>query len=305
MITPINRSSVLPAPRRRHAVAALIAAGALLPAACGSPGEEPSAAAPDPGTGHLHGLGADPADKTVYAAGHLGVFRLVGSKAVRVAGHHQDTMGFTVTGPRAFLASGHPSPTDRAAASPHLGLIRSTDAGNTWTTVSAEGEADFHSLQQAGEVLYGFDSQTSRVWVSTDRGSTWDRRAQLPIGDLAAHASKPRHLWATTEDGLQVSDDGGRTFRPVPGAPELVAIDNPAAGVLVALDPGGQVLTSPDGRTWTVSGRLPEGAEPTVLTAVSPDHLLAADSADAVHESKDGGRSWDVLYRPSSNGDGH
>jgi hypothetical protein len=305
MITPINRSSVRSARRRRQAVAALIAAGALLLAACGSSGEEPSAAAPDPGTGHLHGLSADPADGTVYAAGHLGVFRLTGSKAVRVAGHYQDTMGFTVTGPRTFLASGHPSPADRTATSPHLGLIRSTDAGTTWTTVSAKGEADFHSLQQAGEVLYGFDSQTSQVWASTDGGGTWDRRAQLPIGDLAAHASKPRHLWATTEDGLQVSDDGGRTFRPVPGAPGLVAIDNPAAGVLVGLDPGGQVRTSPDGRTWTVNGRLPEGAEPTLLTAVSPDHLLAADSSDAVYESKDGGRSWDVLHRPGSTGNGH
>lgn len=92
----------------------------------------------------------DPADGSVYAAGHLGVFRLSGTSAVRIADRYQDTMGFTVTGPRTFLASGHPSPTDPAAVSPYLGLVRSIDAGSTWTTLSAGGEADFHSFQQAG-----------------------------------------------------------------------------------------------------------------------------------------------------------
>lgn len=197
--------------------------------------------------------------------GHLGVFRLTGSEAVRVANRCQDTMGFTVSGPRTFLASGHPSATDRTATSPHLGLIRSTDAGNTWTTVSAEGRADFHSLQSAGDMLYGFDSQTSQVWASSDGGATWDRRAQLPIGDLAAHASKPQQLWATTPDGLRTSVDGGHTFTPVPDVPDLVAIDSPDSGVLVALGADGQVLVGDDGRAWTARGRLPKDAEPTVL----------------------------------------
>ncbi|MEN8652208.1 hypothetical protein ABCR94_16755 [Streptomyces sp. 21So2-11] len=56
-------------------------------------------------------------------------FRLTPTGAVRIADRYQDTMGFTVTGPRTFLASGRPSPADPTAASPHLGLIRSTDAG--------------------------------------------------------------------------------------------------------------------------------------------------------------------------------
>lgn len=261
---------------------------------------------PDPGTGHLHGLGVDPGDGTVYAAGHLGVFRLTGGKAIRVADRYQDTMGFTVTGPRTFLASGHPAPTDRTATSPHLGLIRSTDAAKTWTTVSAEGEADFHSLQQAGQVLYGFDSQTSQVWASGDGGRTWDRRTRLPVADLAAHASNPEEVWATTENGVVISGDGGRTFRPVSGAPDLAAIERPARDALVALGADGTALSSRDGRSWTARGGLPKGAKPTVLTAASPTHLLAADAGDTVYESKDGGRSWRVLHRPDhDSGDNH
>ncbi|MDJ0464101.1 F510_1955 family glycosylhydrolase [Streptomyces sp. H27-C3] len=256
----------------------------------------------------MHGLGVDPADGAVYAAGHLGVFRLTGAEAVRVADRYQDTMGFTVTGPGTFLASGHPSPTDRTAASPHLGLIRSTDAARTWRTVSAEGEADFHALQRAGGTLYGFDSQTSQVWASTNEGRTWDRRARLPASDLAAHADAPQEIWATTPDGPVISSDGGRTFRPVSRAPDLAAIERPAPDTLVALGADGTILNSRDGRAWKARGRLPlsQEAKPTVLTAVSPTHLLAADSGDTVYESQNGGRSWRVLHRPTGqSGDIH
>ncbi|MEU0120562.1 F510_1955 family glycosylhydrolase [Streptomyces albidoflavus] len=283
---------------RRGSAAALLAAAVLL-AACTSTDPDQDAAAGDPGTGHLHGLGVDPADNTVYAAGHLGVFRLDGGKAVRVADRYQDTMGFTVTGPSTFLASGHPSPTDPDARSPHLGLIRSTDAGRTWTTLSAEGEADFHALQQAGDRLYGFDSQSGKVWSSTDGGRSWDKRAQLPLLDLAAHAQTPETVWAATGKGLQRSTDGGRTFTAVGDAPALAAIDEPAPGLLVALAADGQVVSSRDGRKWTEHGRLPHGGDPTVLTAVTQERLLAADSTDTVYQSTDAGRTWKVLHQPA------
>ncbi len=257
----ITRFFVLSSCRPRRAAAGLLACGVLLLTACGSTSDDSTSeasAAPDPGTGHLHGLGVAPADGTVYAAGHLGVFRLTGTEAIRVADRYQDTMGFTVSDLGTFLTSGHPSLADRTATSPHLGLIRSTDAAKTWTTVSAEGEADFHSLQQAGQVLYGFDSQTSRVWASSDQGRTWDRRARLPIGDLAAHASAPQKVWATTANGLVFSGDGGRTFRSVPGAPDLAAIERPAPDAWVALGSGGKVL----GRAVTAVLGQPEAASP-------------------------------------------
>ncbi|MGW0552233.1 hypothetical protein [Streptomyces altiplanensis] len=214
-------------------------------------------------------------------------------------------MGFTVTGPRTFLTSGHPSPTDPAATSPHLGLIRSTDAGQTWTTVSAAGEADFHSLQQAGPILYGLDSQTSQVWASTDADATWERRAKIPAGDLAAHAGTPQEVWATSRDGLLHSTDGGATFQPVPGAPALAAVKQPAPGRLLALTADGKILTGGNGASWNERGRFPGGVQGAVLTAAGPDHLLAADSNDAVHESKNGGRTWTTVHQGGHTNTGH
>ncbi|MCZ7415714.1 MULTISPECIES: F510_1955 family glycosylhydrolase [unclassified Streptomyces] len=299
--TPARRSSA-----RRLAAAAAAVAAALTLAACGAGGSNASdghgGPDGDPGTGHLHGLGLDPADGTVYAAGHFGVFRLADGEATRIADRHQDTMGFTVTGPGTFLGSGHPAMDDPGATSPHLGLIRSTDAGKTWTTVSAEGEADFHSLQPAGEVLYAYDSQSRRVWSSADGGRTWRFGAEEDVADLAAHPSRPQEVWATGGQGLRRSADGGRTFADVPQAPALVAVDRPEGEGFVGLAPDGTVLASRDGLKWAEAGALPEGAEPTVLHAASPDRLLAADADGKVYSSRDGGRDWELLYAPDGIG---
>ncbi|MFI8483630.1 F510_1955 family glycosylhydrolase [Streptomyces rubrogriseus] len=295
----------IPLPRPR-ALILLAAAGLLLASRSATDTTTESGregTIPDPGTGHLHGLGVDPADGTVYAAGHHGVFRLEDGTATRVADRYQDTMGFTVTGPSTFLASGHPGPADIGTRPAHLGLIRSTDAGRTWQAVSAEGEADFHALEEAGDSLYGFDSQSERVWASTDRGRTWDKGAKVSALDLASHPGSAATVWAATGTGLSRSDDGARTFHRVSSAPGLVAVEEPDPGKLLALTADGRVVAGLDGRTWAEQGRLPTGRGGRVLTAVTTQHLLAADSADAVYESVDGGRTWMSLHRPATDAD--
>src|SRR5688500_15762737 len=69
--------------------------------------------------GHVHGLGVDPADDTLYVAAHGGVFRITDGEPELVADRQQDTMGFAVVGPGHFLASGHADP--RENLPPSLG----------------------------------------------------------------------------------------------------------------------------------------------------------------------------------------
>src|SRR5688572_9057293 len=57
----------------------------------------------DPGVVHIHGLGINPGNGDLYAATHMGVFRIEDDKATRIADRHQDTMGFTVVGPDHFI----------------------------------------------------------------------------------------------------------------------------------------------------------------------------------------------------------
>ncbi|WP_093802960.1 hypothetical protein [Streptomyces sp. Wb2n-11] len=261
----------------------------------------------DPGVGHLHDLGVDPADGTLYAAGHLGVFGLIPTGAVRITDRYQDAMGFTVTGPRTLLAGNHPSPTAPAATSPYLGLIRSADAGQTWTTVSAADEADFHSLQQAGLILHGLDSRTSQVWAGKDVGATWERRAKIPADDLAV---PPRDA-AGGVDGRprRAAAQHRQRRRPPAGSRRTGPGRRGAAGSRPADRPHrGTARSSPvatDGISWTERGCLPGGVRGSVLTAVGPGRLLAADSNDAVHESKDGGRTWTTVHQGGHTNTGH
>ena len=267
----------------------LVVTGLLL-AACGQQqaGETPAAAGETAELAHVHGLGVDPADGALYAASHHGVFRVPeDGKPVKVS-ETQDTMGFTVVGSGHFLGSGHPSPEDTDRP-PHLGLIESTDAGRTWTTLSLSGEVDFHALEAKHDRVYGFDSQTQQLMVSTDR-KTWDLRAQLSLVDFAVDPANPDTLLATTEQGLARSSDGGRTFTPVPNTPTLLLTDWPVESMLVAVTPDGTIQHSSDaGATWTSGGSVP--GTPEALAATGTSEIYVATEG-GIHRSTDGGNSF-------------
>lgn len=95
------------------AIPAVLAVVALL-IVLRADGGRPAAVGADAGLEHVHWLGVDPADGKLYAATHTGLFRVAGEgEPVRVADRYQDTMGFTVVGPRHFVASGHPGLDDK------------------------------------------------------------------------------------------------------------------------------------------------------------------------------------------------
>jgi hypothetical protein len=217
-------------------VAALGVIGALLTSACGGAGA-PAPTFEDPGVAHVHGLGVDPGDGTLYAATHTGIFTLPAKgKATRIADRYQDTMGFTVVGPRHFLGSGHPDQRDTQlhveGTRPLLGLIESTDAGVTWHKQSLFGEADFHALSAAHGRVYGYEATGSRFLVTTDN-KTWEtRNAGIALGGFAVSPTDPEAIVATSEAGLVASSDGGRTFAPVADAPPFITVSWHAARTL-------------------------------------------------------------------------
>lgn len=281
--------------------AAAVAAALALPGcSAGTDDSEAAAQGPalggaDPGVAHVHGLGVDPADGVLYAATHFGLFALPeDGDAKRIADRYQDTMGFTVVGPNTFLGSGHPDPAKDPGLPPRLGLIRSTDAAETWQTVSLTGEVDFHALHSAHGKVYGWDSGTGRLMVSTDDGQTWETRSTLGLRDFVVSPADPDVLLATTEQGLARSTDGGRTFTAWPDAPVLAVLAWQRPDVLYGVDPAGQVHTSADGgRTWGERGEL--GGEPEALAA-HDGQLYAAATGRGVLASADGGRTWAVRY---------
>src|SRR5687768_1013784 len=75
--------------RRLFIAAAIVAAPVLLWAGirvAGRDGESSSVIVDDPGVSHVHGLGVNPADGTLYIATHHGTFRLGPDRAVKRVG---------------------------------------------------------------------------------------------------------------------------------------------------------------------------------------------------------------------------
>ncbi|WP_020389678.1 F510_1955 family glycosylhydrolase [Kribbella catacumbae] len=286
--------------KRRIATAVLLlllAVGLVVVAltrALGSDGDSESrtGGGADPGIAHVHGLGVDPGDKTLYAATHFGVFRIPAQGApTRIADRFQDTMGFTVVGPRHFLGSGHPDPLE--GKPPNLGLIESTDAGETWRDRSLSGQADFHSLQAAHGQVFGYNSTSGTLMVSSDK-VTWDKRAALPMADFAVSPAGPEVLIATTENGPAKSADGGRTFAIIDGAPPLLFVSWPEPGALYGITPSGAVVLSPDqGKTWQQQGSL--DGRPAALTATDATTVYAATDT-GIYESTNAGKTFTPRY---------
>jgi hypothetical protein len=300
MRTPPPRSLVILA---LLGVVAAIAAGVLLWQSGDeetSPGPSPS----DPGPIHVHGLGVDPADQALLIATHTGLYRVDQGKrkAERVGDRLQDTMGFTIVGPNRFLGSGHPDVEEarEKALPPHLGLIESTDGGESWEPISLAGEADFHVLRFAGTNVYGYDASNDRLLVSGDRGQTWRELDKPgPVVDLAVDPGDPRHIVATAsselEQGLYVSRNGGRSWERVGRAVGLLAWPESARLYLVVR--GGLVFSSRDGGA-RLEHRGEIGGEPAALLARARDDLYVALHDGTIKRSIDGGRRWAVRSTP-------
>jgi hypothetical protein len=288
----------------RLLLVALIAVVAALVAGCGgddqtgSPsGDGGDSLVSDAGPQHVHGLGINPSDNSLYIATHSGLWRAPAGqpKAKRVAGIYHDLMGFTVVGPNQFLASGHPDA--RHDLPPQLGLQRSTDAGRSWKTVSLLGKADLHVLRAAGERVYGVDSGTGAFLTSADGGRSWQQQTPpARVFDLAIAPGDADRVVAATERGLFGSTDTGRTWRPLrDDVAGLLAWPNERALYLVDAD--GNVLRSPDaGREFKRVGTV--GAQPEAFAANGARELYAAVHGGQVVMSGDGGANWRTRSTP-------
>jgi hypothetical protein len=261
------------------------------------PAPPSQAVAEDPGVVHVHGLGINPRNGGLYAATHTGLFAIGDGTATRVTERLQDTMGFTVVGPDHFLGSGHPDFRDKQLTVPNkrplLGLVESRDAGRSWQPLSLLGEADFHALEVAHGLVYGYDATGQRFMVTSDR-SRWQVRSTVELVGFAVSPTDPKLIVGTTGQRLLRSADGGRHWQPLQG-PALLVLDWANQNGLWGITADGQVWHSPDAaRTWQRPGRV--GGQPEALLA-DQGRMYAAVIELGIVSSADGGRSWQLRYR--------
>jgi len=240
---------------------------------------------------HVHGISRDPGSGKVNLATHTGLFVMQPDASWQRVGPEVDLMGFAVSGPGTFYASGHPAV---GVDMPQpVGLIKSTDAGATWTVLSRGGESDFHALTASSKGVMGFDT----VLRATPDGKTWSQGGLTAQPRSLAAAPDGSQVLATTEQGLLSSPDGGATWAKVPQAPLLLLTAWADSKTVVGVTPeGGLALSTDAARTWVPApGKAPKA------TAVSASRdkaglleiLVVTDTS--VLQSRDNGATFTDL----------
>jgi hypothetical protein len=243
----------------------------------------------------------NPADSTLFMSTNTGLFRLApgASKPERVVGTLKTPSGSgkvsealvtRFVGPDELLGSGHPAAGGTLPSA--LGLMRSEDAGKTWTSVSELGNADFHSIETSGDTIAAALFGQAQVLVSVDDGTSWKTRAApMPLIALEVDPDDAARWIASTERGTFGSADGGRTWRQRDAIPN-VRFSWPQSDRLYRIDPGGPVKVSADGgEKWEDRGTT--GGEPQAITVGDDGTVYVALLDGTVTVSSDGGETFE------------
>ena len=264
-----------------RATASLVALLALSLTGCAAP------VPPSTGTDHadvmphVHAIVPAPGGDGFLLGTHDGLYTATadGQLGTRVGRDDLDAMGLTAVGGE-LIASGHPgarTPTELGEG--NLGIIRSPDGGVTWDPVAFTGEKDFHALAAGPDgTLYGQATDNNVLLTSTDLGATWTPTgAGLLAFGLAVDATG--RIVASTQQGPQVSTDGGRSFVPLPDAPTLYPIaSSPDNQRLIGVDNDGTIWISTAGATqWVNVGTVHRSAQAITVTDTG-DILVVDDS---------------------------
>jgi hypothetical protein len=252
-------------------------------------------------------MDVNPADGSLWIGSNTGLFRVPkqGGEPEQVTGtlsteqfgrgEISQELAIRFAGPDRLLASGHPP--EESSLPSALGLIRSDDAGRTWTEISEVGRSDFHALQLSGDALVAALFGEAGINVSRDGGRTFESRTPpAPLVDLAVDPGDVRRWVATTAGGSFTSSDEGGTWRQVDPVPNSF-LAWPRGRDLYRIDPGGPVRHSSDGgKTWQDRGS--SGGEPQSLAAAGPEQLYTILIDGTIKQSDDGGRTWTDLVEP-------
>jgi hypothetical protein len=273
-------------------------------AACGGDSQSENAASITTGAAgkDVVSIAINPADGTLMAGSGPAFYRLKpGAKAPETAAGNLSTpsgkgtltrdvvVRFAADG--TIIASGH---SGEAALPPVLGLVKSTDEGETWQSISGLGKADYHEIELAGNRIFALRNEDpGMIQISSDGGKTWATREAPSVAapiDIAINPGDPEQWAVSTNQGTFISANGGKSWRQwdTTFGPRI-AWAKPDALYLAGKD--GKVSKSPAaGRTWQDVGTI--GSGPRELTVSPKGELYASIAGGEIRRSTDGGATW-------------
>jgi hypothetical protein len=289
-----------------------LAAGILLLVGCGArtgareAGQEhgeaghPSAAIEMP---HIHGLGFSADGRQLVVPAHDGLRIFADGKWRVPDGPAHDYMGYAPADD-GFYSSGHPQP--GSGLNNPLGLVKSTDDGQSLEDLGFKGESDFHlmGVGYRSHAIYLFNpAPNSRLapglHYSLDDGKSWKQTAAQGLDggpvQIAVHPSDAAVVALATEGGLFLSSYYGDTFERIAAGPVSSAAFGPdgkrlffGAGRLSAYSMESNQITTL--RTPRLDAQDAIGY--IAANPARPEELAVATFGRDIFRSTDGGRSW-------------
>jgi photosystem II stability/assembly factor-like uncharacterized protein len=183
----------------------------------------------------------------------------------------------------------------------HEVFVASRDGGQTWAPI----RGDLPSLDIHGFTRDPGDSSrmwaylaTGGLWESTDFGGHWTRvREDNVLYPTAVKAGATTRLFGVDTNGLNVSEDGGRTWTTL-GSPPTYPMTGFAASadgnIVYAGASDGLFRSGDGGRLWAKTGY----SGSAFAVATSPDGQVVAlvSRATEFFRSSDGGATWPGLH---------
>ena len=228
-------------------------------------------------------------DSVIYAAGG-GMFRSTDDGATWAViqnglGYGQTTVtGLTLVGTELF-------------ASTLSGVVRSTDGGNSWSTVTGTGD-----ILDATSSIAALDSTILVGWAggiirSTDGGNTWiwpGTDGPSYSGMVWSIVMDSAYSYVGTQNAVLLSTDRGVTWDSLGnGLPENKVLSLAVADTdLYATSFSNGVYASTDnGKNWTYAANGIVGSDITCLSG-GGSNVYAVFNLDSVFSSTDNGNSW-------------
>lgn len=248
----------------------------------------------------IHGLALDPDVSTrLYVATHHGLFVAENdTRWAAVTKEPFDMMGFTMHpgDGRVMYASGHPGGVGQGWA---VGVVKSTDAGRTWTTLALKNQVDFHAMTlDAGregnpEKVYGFHG--GKVHYSGDGGATWSNK-EVSF-DVASLATDPvtGDVFAATDQGLQRISSGLEGEWTTLAPQNAVGVAATDKALVAYFEASGLARSTDKGVTWlSLNWTVPAGDYPWGI-ALAPNEaglVYVGTARGTIHRTTDAGGSW-------------